>query len=106
VEWGVNYTNEFEVWWDGLDAEEQEDIDAKVILLQRVGPSLGRPHADTIRQSKHNNMKELIIQHGGDPYRVFFAFDPKEGSNFANWGNENRREEILREVCPHSRRFI
>lgn len=76
MEWGVNYTNEFEVWWDGLDAEEQEDIDAKVILLQRVGPSLGRPHADTIRQSKHNNMKELIIQHGGDPYRVYEKFVP------------------------------
>jgi hypothetical protein len=100
VEWGVNYTNEFEVWWDGLDAEEQEDIDAKVILLQRVGPSLGRPHADTIRQSKHNNMKELIIQHGGDPYRVFFAFDPKREAILLIGGMKTDEKKFYEKFVP------
>lgn len=76
VEWEVEFTEEFEAWWDKLSVEEQGAIDAKAILLQRVGPSLGRPSADTIRTSRHNNMKELIIQHGGNPYRVFYAFDP------------------------------
>ena len=38
-------------------------------------PSLGRPHADTLQGS--TNLKELIIQHCGDPYRVIFVFDPR-----------------------------
>jgi len=80
VEWDVYFTDQFGEWWETLDEGLQESVDAKVILLQRVGPSLGRPHADVIHTSKHANMKELVIQHEGEPYRVFFAFDPnREG---------------------------
>jgi len=77
VEWLVEYTDEFETWWDTLGEPVQEDIDAKVRLLEARGPALGRPHSDTIRGSKHANMKELIIQHAGEPYRVLYAFDPR-----------------------------
>ena len=76
-EWEVEYTDEFEEWWNSLTEEEQEDVDAKVTLLQRLGPRLGRPHSDVVRRSKHQNMKELIIQHAGKPYRVIYAFDPR-----------------------------
>lgn len=77
MEWEVEFTDEFEAWWDGLTEDEQEDIAAKVILLQRFGPSLRRPHVGAILSSKHPNMKELVIQHQGRPYRVLFAFDPR-----------------------------
>ena len=30
-----------------------------------------------IASSKHSNMKELIIQHAGRPYRVLYAFDAR-----------------------------
>ena len=73
----VEYTDQFEAWWTGLVEAEQEDIDAKVRLLEQRGPALGRPHVDTIRGSRHANMKELIVQHAGQPYRVLFAFDPR-----------------------------
>jgi hypothetical protein len=42
-----------------------------------MGPNLGRPRVDHIKGSKHQNMKELRIQFKVDPFRVFFAFDPK-----------------------------
>jgi hypothetical protein len=77
VEWEVEFTDEFEVWWNGLTEDEQEDINAKVMLLQKLGPKLRRPHSDVIASSKHSNMKELIIQHAGKPYRVLYAFDPR-----------------------------
>ena len=77
AEWQVEYTNEFEEWWNDLTAEEQESVDAKITLLQRLGPRLGRPHSDVVRRSKHEHMKELIIQHAGKPYRVLYAFDPR-----------------------------
>jgi len=77
VEWEVEYTVEFEAWWNGLTEGEQEDVNAKVILLQTFGPKLRRPHSDVVASSRHPNMKELIIQHAGKPYRVLYAFDPR-----------------------------
>ena len=77
VEWEVEYTDAFEVWWNGLTLDEQEDVDASVRLLQRFGPNLPRPHSDTVKGSRHPNMKELRIQHKGRPFRVLYAFDPR-----------------------------
>ena len=45
-------------------------------LLERVGPSLGRPHVDTLNGSKHANMKELRFKAEGGVWRIAFAFDP------------------------------
>ncbi len=76
--WEIEYTEEFQTWWESLDADEQEDVAEKVKLLELSGPSLGRPHADTLaKQSRHANLKELRIVHRGDAYRVLFAFDPR-----------------------------
>jgi hypothetical protein len=74
-EWKVEYTDEFGGWWDGLTEAEQEDVRAGVNLLRRFGPSLGRPHVDSVASSKHGNRKDLRIQHRGRPYRVLFIFD-------------------------------
>jgi hypothetical protein len=76
--WEVEYSDTFADWWEGLSEKEQENIAVKVKLLEKVGPALGRPHADTLaKQSKYPNMKELRIVHSGDAYRVLFAFDPR-----------------------------
>lgn len=40
--WDVEFTDEFERWWNSLNAEEQEEIDAKVLLLEERGPVLPR----------------------------------------------------------------
>jgi hypothetical protein len=74
--WEVEFTNEFGAWWNNLTAEEQEDISAVVNVLDEKGPSLRRPYVGTIADSRHPNMKELVIQRVGRPYRVLFAFDP------------------------------
>lgn len=96
--WAVEYTDEFERWWNGLSEDEQVDVDAKVRVLEEVGPALGRPHADTVQGSRHANMKELRVQHAGRPYRVLFAFDPRRSAILllggdktgnANWYAEN-----------------
>ena len=49
-------------------------------VLEEKGPALRRPHVGLIVSSKHANMKELIIQHKGKPYRVLFAFDPRRAA--------------------------
>jgi hypothetical protein len=59
VAWKVEFTDEFETWWGSLSEGEQEEISAKVDLLEERGPTLSRPHADVIVSSRHANMKEL-----------------------------------------------
>ncbi|HSU19926.1 MAG TPA: type II toxin-antitoxin system RelE/ParE family toxin [Acidobacteriaceae bacterium] len=73
----VEFTDEFEVWWNGLTEAEQVSINEVVIVLMEKGPALGRPYADTLSGSKFPNMKELRVQHHGRPYRIPFAFDPR-----------------------------
>jgi hypothetical protein len=47
-----------------------------VELLKLLGPALRRPHADTLKGSKHANMKELRADTADRVMRVAFAFDP------------------------------
>jgi len=76
MEWEVEYTDEFEFWWDALDESEQVDVSAVVQLLEAKGPQLPFPHSSGINGSAHTHMRELRIQHKGQPYRVLYAFDP------------------------------
>lgn len=50
---------------------------ARTRLLNQFGPSLGRPHVDTLKASKHANMKELRFDAENGVWRVAFAFDPE-----------------------------
>jgi len=71
-----------------LESAIRVEIAAKISLLQQVGPTLGRPHADTLKGSAYPNMKELRIQIGGEPWRVFFAFDPRRSAILLVGGNK------------------
>jgi hypothetical protein len=37
MEWEVEFTDDFSHWCDGLTEVEQVDVNAKVILLQKIG---------------------------------------------------------------------
>ena len=56
--WIVEYTDEFEQLWQTLTEDQQEDLTMSVQLLRNLGPSLPRPHADTMKGSKHKNMRQ------------------------------------------------
>jgi hypothetical protein len=75
--WAVEFIDAFEAEFDSFAEEVQDAILAKVLLLEREGPQLGRPHADTLQGSKHANMKELRCRAGDGVWRVAFAFDPE-----------------------------
>lgn len=72
--WEVEYTNEFGTWYEALTEEEQQEVVARVELLEQAGPALGRPIVDQVHQSRHPNLKELRVSGG---IRVLFAFDPR-----------------------------
>jgi hypothetical protein len=100
MEWEVEFTEEFETWWNGLVLAEQEAVNAKVMLLQKIGPLLSRPHADVIHASRHPNMKELRIQHSGRPYRVLFAFDPRRCAMLLIGGDKTGNDRWYEEFVP------
>ncbi|WP_426269264.1 type II toxin-antitoxin system RelE/ParE family toxin [Dyella kyungheensis] len=86
--WAVEYMEEYEEWWCTLDEATQTEIMANILVLQEVGPQLKRPRADTLKASKHPNLRELRIQYCGDPYRVFYAFDPRRVAVLLLGGNK------------------
>lgn len=63
--WEVEFTDEFGEWWDSLGELQQDAIDRAVGKLREMGPSLPRPLADTVKDSRHANMKELRVQQVG-----------------------------------------
>jgi hypothetical protein len=78
--WDVEYTDNFEGWWNGITAEEQESVTFVVEMLIERGPQLDHPYSSSINGSKHDHMRELRIQHQGEPYRVLYAFDPRRNA--------------------------
>ena len=75
--WEVEYTDEFGQWWERLTEQEQGDVAAYVGELERRGPMLPFPYSSGVKGSKHGEMRELRVQSGGRPIRIFYAFDPR-----------------------------
>lgn len=86
--WAVEVSDEFAEWYRTLADDEHESVNFSVDLLEALGPSLGRPHVDTVRDSRHSNMKELRVQHRGRPYRILFAFDPRRAAHLILGGDK------------------
>src|SRR5216683_1602145 len=75
--WTVRFENEFEGEFRAFQTEVQDQLLAGARLLADYGPQLGRPYVDTLKGSKHLNMKELRFDAAGGVWRVAFAFDPR-----------------------------
>jgi hypothetical protein len=86
--WRVATTDDFDEWFADLSDNAQTEIIAKVELLKLLGPTLGRPHADTLNGSKHANMKELRADTAEQLLRVAFAFDPERVAILLVAGNK------------------
>jgi len=100
VAWEVQFTEEFEAWWKSLSPDEQEEIAAKVDLLEERGPTLSRPHADVIVSSRHANMKELRGKVNERQLRVLFAFDPRRTALLLIGGDKTGNPRWYEEFVP------
>jgi hypothetical protein len=83
-------TKEAEHWFAALDARDQQRVGDSIEALMLRGPALGRPHADSVKGSRHRNMKEL--RSVGGHLRALFVFDPRRsaiillgGDKAGNW---------------------
>ena len=100
MEWEIEYTDEFEQWWAALTEDEQEEVSAKVELLEEHGPTLPRPHADVITSSKHSNMKELRGKVGEANLRVLYAFDPRRTAMLLIGGDKTGNPKWYQQFVP------
>lgn len=100
MSWEVEYTDEFELWWEALGIKEQISVSASVDLLGLLGPGLGFPHSSDIKGSRHGNLRELRIQHAGRPYRVLYAFDPRRCALLLIGGEKTGRHRLYEEHVP------
>jgi hypothetical protein len=77
ITWTVIFEDEFDIEFQVMPEGLQNEILAHALLLRDYGPNLGRPTVDTLKGSKHNNMKELRFDWKSGVWRIAFAFDPK-----------------------------
>lgn len=101
----VEYTDEFEQWWLTLDTVEQVSVDAVVKLLQERGPNLRSPYSSDIKGSRHGNMRELRVQHQGEPYRILYCFDPRRIAVLLLGGNKQGNDRWYEENLPKADRL-
>jgi hypothetical protein len=78
--WNVEFTDEFERWWTELDDAVPDAID--------------------VRGSRHGNMRELRVQAGGDPHRIFYAFDPRRTAILLIGASKAGDEQFYERMIP------
>jgi hypothetical protein len=92
MSWNVLFHNEFEAEFLELPDAVQNELLARLKLLETIGPTLGRPNVDTLEGSSFPNMKELRFQLDG-LWRFIFAFDPARQAIVLVGGNKEGRNQ-------------
>lgn len=96
----VEYTDEFENWWNGLSEDAQVAIDAYVTLLEEYGVGLGYPYSSDIKSASNTQMRELRPVYKGVPYRVLYAFDPRRMAILLLGGDKTGNPDWYDEFVP------
>jgi hypothetical protein len=69
------FTAQADRWYQGLNGEERKQITAAMNRVRLFGPVVGRPTVDSIKGSRHHNMKEM--RSTGRNLRALVIFDPQ-----------------------------
>ena len=101
--WQILQTDQFKEWFkkdDNVDEDARVSIYAVMEVLKQLGPNLGRPYVDSVKGSRHENMKELRVQSKGRPFRIFFAFDPSRQAVLLIGGNKTGDKRFYTRMIP------
>ena len=80
--------------------EETIQIDLEPGLLEELGPHLPFPHCSDIKGSRHSQMRELRVQHKGEPYRILYAFDPRRAAILLIGGKKTGDDRWYKTFVP------
>lgn len=95
--WTIIHTTEFHEWCESLNPRSARSVNRKLELLRIYGSSLGRPHVDHIKGSKHPNLKELRIS-GDSAVRIFFCFDSRRQAVLLTGGHKSARRDWYKQM--------
>ena len=98
--WNVEYIDEFAHWFNSLTDEQNDDVDAMVTLLEQRGPQLPFPFSSGVNGSRHSHMRELRVQSGGDPIRIFYAFNPLRTAILLIGGDKTGDDRFYETMIP------
>jgi hypothetical protein len=87
-EWEIIFHDDFVPEFKTLSRIVQRELIALTLNIRERGPLLGRPQVDTLKNSRHANMKELRFDADGGAWRVAFAFDPERKAILLVAGNK------------------
>lgn len=73
--WEIVTTTEYRSWTRSLTDRNRARLQRAELRIIDAGPHLGRPVADSVRGSRHSNMKELRPT---PTHRAFYALDPQQ----------------------------
>ena len=100
VLWEVEFTDEFEAWWDTLSEADQEAVNAHVEALEQLGPQLPFPRSSQVKSSRHGRMRELRVQSRGRPLRVLYVFDPRRVAILLIGGDKTGHDDWYSQFVP------
>lgn len=89
MSWKIEFDPGFDQEYDTYASSVQDELLAQLRVLEEFGPRLGRPRVDTLKGSRHANMKELRFQADDGVWRVAFAFDPDQTAVVLAAGNKS-----------------
>lgn len=101
-------TDEFKDWYEELarqpDPADLESVTVAVGLLEARGVALGHPYSSAIRGTRHP-IRELRVQSGGRPLRVFYAFDPRRQAVLLLGGDKSGHDRFYETFVPRAERI-
>ncbi len=100
MSWNVEVTDQCRAWLEGLSEADFDAVDYSVDLLTERGPQLEHPHSLRINGSRHAHMRELRVQSGGKPLRIFYAFDPRRSAILLIGGNKSGDKRFYDRMIP------
>ncbi len=100
MNWNVEVTDECVEWLGSLDEADFDAVDFSVDLLAEHGPLLDYPHSSKIGGSRHAHMRELRVQSGGRPLRIFYAFDPRRSAILLIGGDKTGDKRFYDRMIP------
>jgi hypothetical protein len=109
-EWEILLTAEVEAFLDDLyesDRVTHQLVNQAILVLERNGPSEGRPLVDSVTASRIANMKELRPPSAGrSEIRILLVFDPWRAAILLVAGDKSGQwEKWYRSAIPRAERM-
>jgi len=99
----VEGTEEFEAWFLALTDKDAEAVARVIGLLEEKGVALGFSYTSEVKGSQA--IRELRVQSGGRPLRVFYAFDPLRRAVLLLGGDKTSDNRFYERFVPRAERI-